>query len=288
MKAHLEGRGGDQPCEEVVLHQWAKVRSTEARRRRWRREHHTPVPWIGHLSSARMLFVSSNANLARADLRPTEESHIPEPIPLDTLRDATVADHPSLRKPFRAPKWYWANDEITDSYESVFEVWAKDDGVRPLSAGSGRRREVPYWRFAHDQAQHLYPDHPVRAGVDYALTEVVHCKSAEERGVAQALVPCVERYLERVLALSLARVIFVVGARAADAFEAAFGLSRNAATAVIGPIRLAGVDRLLVFLPHPGRARRMTKEAFGALVLPSAVQPAELAQLRAEIAGVGE
>ena len=43
-------------------------------------------------------------------------------------------------------------------------------------------------------------------GLDYALTEVVRCKSRQERGVPEALGTCSSRYLARTLELSAARV----------------------------------------------------------------------------------
>src|SRR4051812_1177628 len=79
MEAHLEGRGGNQLCRKVVLHQWKKVPCDEARERRWRREHHVPVPWVGHLESAPILFISSNPNLTPSELRDAEEVEIQDP-----------------------------------------------------------------------------------------------------------------------------------------------------------------------------------------------------------------
>jgi hypothetical protein len=173
MEAHLEGRGCDQGCRDVVLH---------------------------------------HPNLQERDLRKPEERPIPEPTPRDELLGNKVGDHPSLRKPFRTPKPYWAADEVIDLHENHFDVWVKEDGITPLSGTSRRRATVPYWEFARDQARHLVSREEVRPGHDYALTEVVHCKSARERGVSKALMPCATRYLEAVLAVSPARVI-VAGIR---------------------------------------------------------------------------
>jgi hypothetical protein len=141
MEVHLDGRGGDQRCRDVVLHQWQNVPSVESRQRRWRREHHSPVPWTGHLERAPILFISSNPNLPSQYLRKPEEVEIPEPEPLDTLLGKKIADHPSMRKPFRAPKPYWAADEMLDVHENHFDVWVKPDGVTPLSERRGSDRQ---------------------------------------------------------------------------------------------------------------------------------------------------
>jgi hypothetical protein len=280
MEAHLEGRGGHQACREVVLQQWAKVPSAEARKRRWRREHHAPVPWSGHLDKAPILFISSNPNLSPGDLRKPEEVSIPEPETRDELLEKTVDDHPSLRKPFRAPKPYWASDEIADVHENNFDVWVKADGVTPLSGTASRRAKVSYWEFAHAQAQHLVCDRAVRTGWDYALTEVVHCKSAEEHGVDEALAACASRYLMAVVGTSPARVVVVAGAKAAEAIEHVFGVPRQAPGTLVEPTSMAGIERLLLYLPHPGWLRRNPDEA-EALTLPQAVTAEQLDQLRA-------
>jgi hypothetical protein len=283
MEAHLEARGDGQPCERVVLHQWTEVPSEEARKRRWRREHHAPVPWTGHLDQAPILFISSNPNLSSRDLRKPEEVPIPEPDARHELLGKRVEDHPSLRKPFRAPKPYWAADEIVDVHENTFDVWVKDDGVTPLSGSSSRRRKVPYWEFARDQAQHLIDGRPLRPGRDYALTEVVHCKSAKEKGVEGALAACASRYLAAVPAASPAGVVVVAGAKAAEAIERVFDVPRQLPAAVVGPKQIAGRERLLLYLPHPGWLRRNPEKA-DAVTLPGGVSPEQLKQLRAAAA----
>src|SRR5438876_620822 len=113
--------GGSQhhPCAEVVLHQWRSVSDAE-RVRRWKREHHVPEPWVGHIETAPLLFLSSNPSLwsVRAPSAPGGE-----PMRLERLRDIDVAEHPSLRRAFEAPKWEWRDDELADRFVSSFEVW---------------------------------------------------------------------------------------------------------------------------------------------------------------------
>jgi hypothetical protein len=50
-------------------------------------------------------------------------------------------------------------------------------------------------------------------GQDYALTEVVHCGSGVERGVDEALETCSSRYLKRVISLSPAKLLVLVGTK---------------------------------------------------------------------------
>jgi hypothetical protein len=95
-------------------------------------------------------------------------------------------------------------------------------------------------------------------GDDYALTEVVHCGSQGETGVAATLGTCTSRYLRRVLAVSPARVVVVVGATARGSFEdqlrAQFTgnvqqLPRSAWIWRRG--QLLGLTRYVLARPHP-------------------------------------
>jgi hypothetical protein len=233
-------------CGPVVRHQWPDQVSVEERRERWRREHHLPEPWVGRIDLAPVLFVSSNPNLSST--RPVERPVIEEPQPLRELASHTLAEHASLRYPFRAPKATWDNDAVIDRYENAFEVWMEPSGTRArVPEGARRARKTPFWRVVRLLAQELYRDRTVEPGADYALTEVVHCKSKREAGVADALRPCVERYLERVLAAAVADVVIVLGAQARSAFELiAPGCSTGQTS------DLCGKDRTLAFAPHPG------------------------------------
>jgi hypothetical protein len=54
---------------------------------------------------------------------------------------------------------------------------------------------VRFWSAVKQRAKELLPEESVRPGLDYALTEVVRCKSREEVGVAEAAAVCSNRYL---------------------------------------------------------------------------------------------
>lgn len=87
-------------------------------------------------------------------------------------------------------------------------------------------------------------------GLDYALTEVVHCNSKTEAtgAVWEALKECGPRYLHPVLARSPAKLVVVVGKVAAAEFARQ---GYDPAQRLIGPTPLADRDRLIAFLPHP-------------------------------------
>jgi hypothetical protein len=296
MEAHLEGRGEDHPCREVVLHQWANVGDEGARAVRWRREHHLPEPWLGHLDEAPILFVSSNPNLGGSDLRPSWlDGPIPDPEPIPSLGASRLDDHASLNKPFRAAKANWSDSEIVDVFDNSFDVWVKPDGVRRYSKDPSRRaKAVPYWEFALAQARVLFPS--AVPGRHYALTEVVHCKSAREAGVESALRPCVTGYLKAVLRTSPASVIFVVGtyaARAVEILEPSLLATELAPSVKVGRpgqcvrASLGGRERALVYVPHPSWLRRNPVER-ARYELPGLLDPVVLDELCSSVTASSE
>jgi len=71
-------------------------------------------------------------------------------------------------------------------------------------------------------------ERPARAVVDFALTEVVHCKSVDEVGVDDAYDTCVEQWLRPVVRAAGARVIVLFGVYAGKAFHDFFGVPPRA------------------------------------------------------------
>ena len=93
-------------------------------------------------------------------------------------------------------------------------------------------------------------------GVDYALSEVVHCKSWAEKGVKSAAISCSQRYLDRVFAESNAVVVVVMGGIAREIVLLKYNLPVK--EHIIGPVKLGGRDRHLAFLPHTNARKKRT------------------------------
>jgi hypothetical protein len=181
-------------------------------------ERHIAEPWTGHLDRAPILFVASNPGWDDSD------------------QGVWAADDASLIDIF-------VNYFGEDSRYSV-------GGIRAIGPdGRPEARWVRYWAYARQRAIELLGEDVV-PGESYALTEVVHCNSRKETEGAtwDALRECVPRYLPRVIRLSAASIIVVVGAIAAHAFRtcAISGEGR-----VIGPLEVEGRERVVVFMPHP-------------------------------------
>jgi len=193
LEAVLDGRAST--CREVAG--WQGL----TRAARW----YVPEPWAGHIGAAAILFVSSNPSAG-----PREEQFDP-------------ARHMSRRD--RDEDLFTAADGAFDDprFPGIASgIYNRDRRGRQVGAA------VPFWRWTCGIARELLGREPA-PGNDYALTEVVHCGSQRETGVAAALGTCASRYLRRVLAVSPAGVVVVVGATARGVFEGSFGPNSPAA-----------------------------------------------------------
>lgn len=179
-------------------------------------------PWVGHLDAAPILFIASNPGWDEGDGGIAPEGEAED------------------------------EDKLIDRFVSYFDKDKKYsvDGIRGLNAdGKPQLRWVRYWAFAKRRAMELLSP-TVVPGLDYALTEVVHCNSKSEAtgAVWEALKECGPRYLHPVLARSPAKLVVVVGKVAAAEFARQ---GYDPAQRLIGPTPLADRDRLIAFLPHP-------------------------------------
>jgi hypothetical protein len=107
------------------------------------------------------------------------------------------------------------------------------------------------------------PAADVRPGVDYSITEVVHCGSAgEEAGdVDKAVFECAPRYTPILLRLAAARVIVLVGAIARDWFSYHLPLAHPLRFGEVShPEIVEGRSRIFISVAHPSPVSRAHKE----------------------------
>ena len=235
------------PCNKIVLYQWPEDVPFKQRVKRWQREHHLPEPWVGHLESAPLLFLSSNPSIAGSGVHEPGPPRVPA-TPLARLGEHTADDHPALRRGLSAPKWGWDDEQIDDRFTSAFDVFMNAEGTAMLNESGEPDAVVAYWRAIRGLADHLY-GRPTQPGHDYALTEAVRCGSRSEFGVRRAVKECVPLYLRETLALSPARVICVVGAVSRRTIRDTY--SYPDAPQVSKPTEIEGRKRLLVFVSAP-------------------------------------
>lgn len=182
------------------------------------RDLQVPEPWSGSLEHAPILFLISSPSI-----NPAEEY----------------------------PRWSCSNEEMEDYFAHRFgggrREWIKD-GTRTLCTNGEFAQAPPFWAAVRQRAMELLQRN-VTPGIDYALTEVVHCKSAHESGVDQALKECAHLYLSRILERSGAKIIVVLGSKAKQAIVGQLGIPGH--ISVFGPYTIYGRERVVVLLPHP-------------------------------------
>lgn len=178
-----------------------------------------PEPWNGRIETAPILFLSSNPSIS------TEEEY---------------------------PVWEWDDDLIHDFFQYRFgggsKEWVKDGLFHLNKDGSHSHEWTRFWAAVRKRAMELL-EREATPGVDYALSEVVHCKSRLEVGVGEAVEACTQRYLRRIIEHSGARVIVCLGKFAAAAVGKVFGIPEK--INIFGPVRIGEMERVFAFLPHP-------------------------------------
>lgn len=207
-----------------------------------------PDPWVGHLTEAPLLFVSSSTAGGGAPITDRAELSVDSP-------DEALLD--------------WGDGGFDEG-----EVPGIADGEYLVDSHGVRGKPVRYWRWAKSCAAEVLPS-PVVPGAGYALTEVVHCGSTGEQQVWSALRTCATLYLERVLGVSPARVVVLVGSVAKYAFQEY--LHTDVPDHLVGPVEVAGRDRLVVAVRHPNSRG-------GAKSLQGQLSDAQLAQVKESLA----
>jgi hypothetical protein len=174
-----------------------------------------PEPWVGQIDVAPILFVSSNPSIGK-----------------DDHADGNTD-----------PKKIWESHHLAFGGGSRAYIV---NGTKTTRDDGSIIKSVKYWESIKARAQELFPNRTVQAGLDYAITETVHCKSEGEFGIEDALDTCAGLYMERVLAIAAARVVVIVGSIAKRWFL-------KGVTAPSSPVELVfnSQPRIMIFIPHP-------------------------------------
>ncbi|MCL4485111.1 MAG: hypothetical protein M1537_02030 [Nitrospirae bacterium] len=189
-----------------------------------------PEPWNGNLVSAPILFISSN---------------------------------PSINEEEEYPDQSWDDGKVVDFFKNRFQEGQTDDRRVRLKSGSYSTK-VPYWNELRSRTAEVFECDPeaVVLGRDFAITEVVHCKSQKNKGVEESLDHCSQKYLKKILEVSGARLLVVLGKFARMGIKTLLGQEGLPADQIfIKPSDFLGQERCLVFLPQPGSAQKRKFES---------------------------
>jgi hypothetical protein len=186
---------------------------------------------------------------------------VPEPYSGDLHAPILfLGSNPSFAELEEYPRATWSDDEIADFFVHRFtggrRPWVRDGLYILLRDGSHKANWVRYWAAIRQRAAELLGRPDVRPGIDYAMSEIVHCKSRGEVGVAAAAGECTERYLLRLVAESDASVIVSVGRFAAMTISRAFGIPEG--KSVSGGLEIGRRQRHFTFLPHANARKART------------------------------
>lgn len=247
------------PCHKVV-HEQTKLIDVEIKRQR-------PEPWMGGLAKANLLFVSSNPSI-NEDPYP-----LGEVFPTFEWSEADSAkffvnrcdpEDKDVKVTFKKPG---EPDFLTLCYDGEYR-----------SGVSNPKRPQPTWKNTHDRAAELigsnaHPHH------NYAITEIVHCKSKDAKGVAEASTFCIEKWMNPIFTTSPARVVVLLGSKVRDYYAKPvlgavedFGSSKGygelsqkeRALRDIFVETVGGVNRVFVFNWHPVHAgMRVFRKVYG-------------------------
>ena len=196
-----------------------------------------------HVESARADPSHSCADVVGVQEGDAAEFQVPEPWSghIDRAPILFVGSNPSISEDEDFPTSSWSEAETIGFFQHRFDK----DGNGPTRK---RFTEVEYWKGVRARAGELLGRDAVE-GEDFALTEVVHCKSKEARGVRQALPVCTQRWIDEVLSQSVARVVVLLGVPAREACTRHWKVEGGKSVRFDVPI--AGRCRAVVVLPHP-------------------------------------
>ena len=252
-------REKDHPCYKVV-HEQTKLIEVEIKRQR-------PEPWMGALAKANLLFVSSNPSINE------------DPYPLGEV----------------FPTYEWSESDSADFFTKRCDPEEKEVKVTFNKKGqpnfltlcydgeyrsgvSNPKRPQPTWKNTHDRAVELlgsvaHPHH------NYAITEIVHCKSKDAKGVKEASSFCIEKWMGPIFITSPAKVVILLGSKVRDYYaKPVLGAPQNfgdsekyaelsqkeRALRDIFVETVGGINRVFVFNWHPVHAGlRVFRKVYG-------------------------
>lgn len=171
-----------------------------------------PEPWVGHIERAPILFVASNPSIG-------DDKHALRSSPPDVIWDSNVR---------------LFDEDAGYTIEGIYTMTAQ--GVRNPDW-------VRHWAFVRNQASALF-GRPAVPGVDYAMTEVAHCKSRSEIGVSDCATFCTDRHFQHILDASGCRLIVAMGAHAHRELRRLFGIDTSS-----NYVELT-TRRRIAFVPH--------------------------------------
>ena len=187
------------PCHKVVMTQQDMIQGDESMRQR-------PEPWIGNLENSKVLFISSNPSISD-----DPDVSIREDFPTyGTSADAAAQFF---------VKRFVQKDGVphaTFNYDGHANFLYRSNDGKFRGKGNSSTKPIETWQGVYERAKEILGD-SCNPSENYALTEVVKCKSKAEKGVKEASAKCIDQWMHKVLEISPAKLV-VIGAPARNNF----------------------------------------------------------------------
>lgn len=228
------------PCSKIV-HLQPGDTSRESDRQR-------PEPWMGNLEQSLVLFISSNPSIN------DDEKPFGENFPTFQWSDEDSAQ-------FFVNRIGDANDpmHVTFNHETKrnFITRAIDGEYRNGLKNPNKPQHT--WSRIHERALELLGP-TADPSQNYAITEIVHCKSRKEVGVKEASAFCIDQWMNPIMTVSPSRILIIVGGQVRDRYaKAVLGVAPDFGSGD-NYIGLSHKERSLrdIVLTDVGGSRRVT------------------------------
>ena len=163
---------------------------------------HIPEPWNGDIEHAQILFVSLNPGFTPNELYP----NLGNPYWTQLALTSVVFDNGKVEDFFE--------NRVNDYYVR----WSTSQGKSQFSVRltNGTYKDIPsqgYWNYVQSIADFIL-NHPAIPGQDYALTEVVHCKSRSTKVISKKCYDeCMKKHFKDILNVaSNLQYLVIIGA----------------------------------------------------------------------------
>lgn len=166
---------------------------------------HRPEAWTGDIVNAPILFLSSNPSFDSEENYPNWN--------LGEWPEEKIEEFSTQRFTSRIERGYGASDGLSSKQVD-----------RTIGKKGELLHKVNYWNWARNMVAYIHSKEltEVSAHSDYAMTEIVHCKSKNEQGVKKARLKCKDTYLEKILRVSKAKLIIISGKHACEDIKTVF------------------------------------------------------------------
>ena len=192
-------RNENHPCYRVV--NWQANKLGQKIEKIEESNMHRPEAWTGNLAVAPIIFLSSNPSFDVTENFPSWDRSL--------WSDKKIIDFAVNRFDANLDRGYGAVQSNSLDLQD-----------RTIAIDKSLSKKVEYWMWVRKYVAFILGKELKNTSAidDYVMTELVHCKSTNEEGVMQALQTCSQKWFEKIMVESPAKLLVVAGAKAGEAF----------------------------------------------------------------------